>query len=118
MLKSAENIKAFSSIADGESRSKTEEDMRIDLNFGNVESVETSASRRTNEGTKELNRTSKHDDAVLSSGDSNVSKLTAAALAVPDVRTERVAELRSSISNGNYSIEPGAIANALMNDLF
>jgi flagellar biosynthesis anti-sigma factor FlgM len=92
--------------------------MRIDLNSGNVESVGSSATRRTHEGAKELKRTSKQDDAVLSSGDSNVSKLTAEALAVPEVRTERVAELRSSISNGSYSIDPGAIANALLNDLF
>lgn len=92
--------------------------MRIDLNFGNVESAVNSATRRTNEGAKEPNRTSKQDDAVLSSGDSNVSRLTAAALAIPDIRTERVVELRSSISNGSYSIDPGAIANALLNDLF
>lgn len=92
--------------------------MRIDLNFGNVESVESTATRRTNEGAKELNRTGKQDDAVLSLGDSNVSKLTATALAAPDVRSERVAELRTSISNGSYSIEPGAIANAMLNDLF
>ena len=90
--------------------------MRIDLNFGNVGSVETTANRRTNEGAKELKRTSNNDDAVLSSGNLNVSKLTATALEASDIRTERVAELRSSITSGSYSIDPGAIANALLND--
>jgi flagellar biosynthesis anti-sigma factor FlgM len=91
--------------------------MRIDLNFGNVGSVETTTSRRTNEGTKELNRTATHDDAVLSSSDLNVSRLTATALALPDIRSERVAELRSSVLDGSYSIYPDAIANALLKDL-
>jgi negative regulator of flagellin synthesis FlgM len=92
--------------------------MRIDLNFGSVESFQT-GSTRGGEGSKNVRQSAeKHDVAVLSSAESNVAKLTTAALAVPDVRQERVAELRNSINNGTYSVEPGVLADAILNDLF
>ncbi len=92
--------------------------MRIDLNFGNIDSLQTGSSRRLTEGSKDITRSDRRDEAVLSSGGSNVARLTAAALATPDIRTEKVAELRQSISTGNYSVDPGMIADAILNDIF
>lgn len=92
--------------------------MRIDLNLGNIESLHRDTTRRAGENSKHVNADNKLDSAVLSSGDSNVSHLTASAMALSDVRAERVAELRKSISTGTYSVEPGAIADALLKSLF
>jgi len=92
--------------------------MRIDLNFGNIDSVETNAARRVNEGRKETNRTGRQDDATLSAGDSGIARLSASAIAAPEIRMERVTELRNSIQNGTYTVEPGAIADAILKDLF
>ena len=92
--------------------------MRIDLNFGNTGALESTTSRRVGEGNKDVQPTGRDDDAVLSSGDSNLERLTSTALALPDIRTDRVAQLRESIASGAYTVEPGAIADAILNDLF
>ena len=92
--------------------------MRIDLNFGKLESLHTDSTRRTSAGSKGIRPAAKQDEAVLSNGGSSVAKLTTAALAVPEIRSERVAELRSSIKNGTYSVEPGVLADAILNDAF
>ncbi len=92
--------------------------MRIDLSFGNLESLQSTTSKRLERGSAETRCANREDAATLSFCDARVSQLTAAALAAPEIRSERVAELRTSIDNGTYVVEPGAIATAMMNDLF
>lgn len=91
--------------------------MRIDLNLGNLEPVQNSESRRSGQSSQNLDGRSRQDDAQLASGSSNLARLTSAALDQPEVRTDRVAQLRESISNGSYSVSNGLLADAMLHDL-
>ena len=92
--------------------------MRIDLNFGNIDQLQETTARRVAENARTAKSREALDKADLSSSGSSVSQLTASAMALPDVRTERVAELRNAIDQGTYQLEPRAIADAMLRDLF
>jgi len=60
---------------------------------------------------------------VWSGGEANfaataasVGSLTARALETPEVREERVEALRQAINNGTYQMDPGQIADAMLNE--
>lgn len=56
------------------------------------------------------------DSAQLSSGADQVQKLVRRLADVPDVRQEKVANLRQAIAQGTYRVSPGHIAEAMMQD--
>lgn len=91
--------------------------MRIDLNSSNIDAIHNESARRTGEK-KQSRANEKDDSATLSSGGSELSQLAAAALSQPEIRTGRVAELRASIESGTYTTNPGAIADAILKNLF
>lgn len=93
--------------------------MRIDLRFGNLDSVEaqkTARGRSTN--TERSEQSERRDEAKLSSSSSSISALSARAMAEPDVRADRVNSLRAAVEDGSYSVEPHKIANAMLRDIF
>ncbi len=92
--------------------------MRIDLNFGSLESMQSGSAKRAGEAAKELRTTFKQDEAVLSKAGATVSTLATRALSAPELRMDRVAELRTAINNGSYNVDSRSIANAILNDLF
>lgn len=91
--------------------------MRIDLNLGNLEQLHETSTRRPAESARGAKSIDKGDKADLSSSGSGVSQLTAAAMAMPEVRAERVNELRQAMVQGTYRFEPKAIAEAILRDL-
>jgi negative regulator of flagellin synthesis FlgM len=56
------------------------------------------------------------EGATFSAGSSNVASLTAQALTAPEIRQDRVEALREAIRNGSYQIDPGNIAEAMLNE--
>jgi len=54
------------------------------------------------------------DTATLSSDSASVQALTAKALESSEIRQDKVAALRQAIQNGDYKIEPGKIAEAMI----
>lgn len=56
------------------------------------------------------------DKATLSLNASSVSELTQKALSAPEVRQDKVEALRQSIQRGEYKLEPGKIAQALIDE--
>ena len=56
------------------------------------------------------------DKATLSLSQEGIAALTAKAMAVSDVRRDRIEALRHSISNGQYQIEPEKIATAILEE--
>lgn len=57
------------------------------------------------------------DDARFSFNQTRVESLKAQVLAQPEVRGGQVRALQQAIGNGEYSIPPSQIANAMANDL-
>jgi flagellar biosynthesis anti-sigma factor FlgM len=55
------------------------------------------------------------DTATLSTRDNvSLSSLATRALSQPEVRQSQVDSLRQSISNGDYQLDPGGIADAIL----
>jgi len=59
--------------------------------------------------------TNPQDQTSFSSESMSISSLAAQALQTPEIRQDRVASLKAAISNGTYAIEPGKIAEAMLN---
>lgn len=56
------------------------------------------------------------DQANFSSAQTQVQTLQAQVLAQPEVREAKVQSLQQAIGNGNYSVSPGQIADALVSE--
>jgi negative regulator of flagellin synthesis FlgM len=87
--------------------------MRIDLNqlsLGNI-------GREVN-GKKTAGKASgpavPEDKASFSSDNLDLPSLEAQALALPEIRQDKVDALRQAIQNGNYKVEPDKIAQAMI----
>ena len=52
----------------------------------------------------------------ISARGKEMAQVRAAADAAPDVRQDRVDELKAQIAGGNYQVDPRAVAEALVND--
>ncbi|MGE5111461.1 MAG: flagellar biosynthesis anti-sigma factor FlgM [Acidobacteriaceae bacterium] len=90
--------------------------MRIDLQFGNTQSVD---AQKTSRATSTAPICAERADAAqFSSSASSLSTLAARVLSEPEVRWERVEALRSSIADGSYSVHPQAVAEAMLRDIF
>lgn len=93
--------------------------MRVDLGG-------TTASQITSEQSGQLKKTSgqatnisslREDTTSFSSDSASVSDLTAKAMATPEIRQDKVDALKQQISSGNYKIEPGKIADAILDEM-
>jgi negative regulator of flagellin synthesis FlgM len=65
----------------------------------------------------------KADTVVISDAAKRIQEAQSQIKAIPDVREEKVAELKARIENGTYEIKPDKIADkmireSLLNDLF
>jgi flagellar biosynthesis anti-sigma factor FlgM len=87
--------------------------MRIDLNQIAPNSVDRELKAKK-AGGKAPSTPSLEDKASLSTDSLSVSSLEAQALALPDVRQEKVEALRNAIQNGQYKAEPEKIAHAIL----
>ncbi|MGH2366517.1 MAG: flagellar biosynthesis anti-sigma factor FlgM [Chloroflexota bacterium] len=54
------------------------------------------------------------DEVSISAEGQSLQRLVQAAAGSTDVRTDRVAELKSQIQSGQYTIDPRAIANRML----
>jgi len=56
------------------------------------------------------------DKATLSTDKASVDGLTAQAMGSPEIRQDKVEALRQAVKNGQYAIEPDAVAEAMIRD--
>jgi flagellar biosynthesis anti-sigma factor FlgM len=88
--------------------------MRIGPNSPDLQSVsnETAASSTTAAG---KTRPAPSDDGDSFPEDTvTISSLALRALQTPDIRHDQVGSLQQSVSNGEYELDPGAIAEAML----
>ena len=92
--------------------------MRIDLNFANTSSVESSRSAKNNGGKSHevAGSSAVQDSTQLSTGIQRVSALESQLAQLPDLRSERVAHLQQAIRSGNYAVSNDQIASAMLSD--
>lgn len=56
------------------------------------------------------------DRTTLTSGSGSISSLVSEAMSSPEIRQEKVASLQQSISSGQYKLDPGQIAGAMIDE--
>lgn len=71
---------------------------------------------RTSEGVSKNTESSSPARSEISEKAKNFAKAHAAASATPDVRDERIAELKKRIAGGEYKIDSDAIAEKMMSE--
>jgi flagellar biosynthesis anti-sigma factor FlgM len=90
--------------------------MRIDANqpLSNPLATETAAAKSGKSSS--TSSVSSGDDASFSANAGGISALEANVLATPDVRQQKVAALQQAIRQGSYVVDPGQIADAMLNE--
>lgn len=89
--------------------------MRIDLNSPLQRGIETEKSGKSSQSsTARASRVG--DDAGLLEDSVTLSSLATKALESPEVRQDKVDGLRQAIQNGQYSVDPYQVAEAMLND--
>jgi negative regulator of flagellin synthesis FlgM len=87
--------------------------MRIGLNTPDPQSVSTEQTKSTSGVSP--SQTGRAGETNSSSQDTvTLSSLATQALATPDVRQDVIARIKHSIDNGQYQIDPKAIAESML----
>src|SRR5271154_6529724 len=93
----------------------TVEGMKVELNRSTLDSVAApQATPAEISGDNAL--AASEDTATLSTDKASIEALTAQALNSPEIRQDKVAALRQMIANGEYSLQPEGIAEAMIRE--
>ena len=91
--------------------------MRIDLNLSDTGAVETGRTAKNSTAARDITSSSTPQDAAqLSPEIQRVSALESHLSQLPEIRSERVAELQNAIRGGNYHVSSENIASAMLAD--
>ena len=88
--------------------------MRIDLNSPFQRGAQAEKSGKPSKSTN-VHASRVSDDAGLSEDSVTLSSLALKALESPEVRQDKVDGLRQAIQNGQYSVNPQQVAEAMLN---
>jgi negative regulator of flagellin synthesis FlgM len=89
--------------------------MRIGSNIPDLQGVSTERTDNFSSASK-ARAASPEDSDRFPEDTVSVSALAAKALQMPEVRQDKVDNLRQSVSSGEYQIDPSAIAAAMANE--
>jgi negative regulator of flagellin synthesis FlgM len=87
--------------------------MRIDLNQLSLGNIGREVNGKKTAG-KASGPAAPEDKATFSSDSLDLPTLEAQALALPEVRQDKVDALRQAIQNGDYKVDPEKIAQAII----
>ncbi len=96
--------------------------MKVDLNgpqrpdFSEITSSQQAQPGKTRPTNAEANASIAEDTASLSTAQATVKILTQKVLQSSEIRQEKVAALRQAIESGEYKIDPGKIADAMLRE--
>lgn len=76
--------------------------------YGTVKKVDKTADTGTANSTDSVN---------LSSNARSIEEMTRAIAQLPDVRNDKINDVKKSISDGTYTINPGEIAGKMLNEI-
>lgn len=90
------------------------------IGFNNTPDPQSVSAEQTTKSTaavtNQLDPALEGDQASLSEDTVMISSLATQALAQPEIRQGLVDSLRQSVSNGQYNLDPSAIADAILNE--
>jgi len=92
--------------------------MRINSNDPSVNQLAAESTVRSDKASKTSSSASffKQAAAGFSEDTSNVGSLTSLAMQTPEIRQDRVSALRDAVHNGTYQLDPGKIADAMLQE--
>lgn len=92
--------------------------MRIDLYNSAASELtsETSARQVNAENTAATASAASEDRTTFTSGSTSLESLVSTAMNSPETRQDKVASLQQAISSGQYSLDPQAIAGAMIDE--
>ena len=88
--------------------------MRINLNSPVPEGVATEKSDKTVGAARHIAGSSQVSEGTHSEDTVRLTGLASHAMSMPAVRQDLVAQLRQAIQNGQYSVDPQKIADAML----
>ncbi len=90
--------------------------MRIDSYTSAADQITTDASSKQSvtPGKGSSGASATEDRATLTSDSTSVTSLVSTALKFPEVRQDKVNELKQSVSNGTYQVDPSKIASSIL----
>jgi negative regulator of flagellin synthesis FlgM len=93
--------------------------MKINLNSSTPDAIVTPQSNQTNATSPDSVRTGQvqnggEDRTTLAFDHANISALVSQAMSSPDVRQDKVDALRQAVSSGEYKVDPGQVADAML----
>ncbi len=93
--------------------------MRVDLHSSAASQISNEQDTRqvSANGTAKSAYAAHEDRTTLTSGSASLASLVSAALQTPAVRQDKVDSLRHAVSNGEYKLDPGKIAGAILDEL-
>ena len=92
--------------------------MRIDLSQLTTSQLnnEPSAAKVGSQSLGAVDSTGSEDRTSFSSDSNSVSSLVSKAMNSPEIRHGLVSQLKQSVASGQYSLDPHAIASAMLNE--
>jgi len=92
--------------------------MRIDLSNSTAAELasELSSQQVSAQNTAKADQIAEEDHATLTSDSTSVGSLATAALKSPEVRQDKVDNLRVAVDSGQYKIDPGKIAASILDE--
>jgi negative regulator of flagellin synthesis FlgM len=93
--------------------------MKINLNSSTPDAIVTPQSNQTNATSTDSVQTgqvqnSGEDRTTLAFDHANISALVSQAMSSPEVRQDKVDALRQAVSSGEYKVDPGKVADAML----
>jgi len=88
--------------------------MKIDLNNSTPDPVITQRGNNANSASTNQVHNAGEDTASLSFDRASVGSLVSQALSSTEIRQDKVDALRQAINSGEYKVEPGKIADAML----
>jgi negative regulator of flagellin synthesis FlgM len=85
--------------------------MRIEFNSPGVDGI---TVQKNGKEANRANQSGISDSTTLSDQARKVPGFISQALSTPEIRSERVNSLRQAVQSGEYSLDPGAIAEAML----
>ena len=90
--------------------------MKVELNRPTLDSVTPAHGNAAEIKEDQTLHAPEEDKATLTAGKANIEPLATQALNSPEIRQDKVEALRQAITSGQYKVDPGAIAEAMIRD--
>lgn len=90
--------------------------MKVDLNGTAPDPIPSQRGSSPAPQPSSLSHNAAEDKATLSLGRDHIAALTSQAMATSETRQDKIEALRQSIASGQYKVDPGQVAEAILGE--